>query len=242
MSYATGNYGSIEDNIDNPNTGIPLMDEYQRDNLRKYKSDNTSQPSRRNSSDNQSKALEQAQNQAAFDSQARDAAVDRQSKIDEQALSTSGKRDDQVAKSESASRRLIESIDRSKVDIDNQFKSKESALDRNKSSDEFTQNRAQSKFNQAQDRANLEYSTAQSLAKDKQAQDAELNRLSALADKTNMANLNLANVGNAANLNLANITRSTELAGQASAVDRARLAANAQVKAALFAPRQYSGY
>jgi hypothetical protein len=186
-------------------------------------------------------------NKRASDSQARAAAsaeesrnaqVVRDYKSGENSLSLAGRRDDQNAKSEERSRRLIESIDRSKVDVDNKFRSRESALDRNKSSDEFSQSRYQLKHNQAQDRANLEYSTAQGLAKDKQSQDAELARLrasggiaSALADKTN-----------AANTMLANISQATELAGQSSAIERARLAANAQVKAALFTPRQYSGY
>jgi hypothetical protein len=198
MSYATGNYGSIEDNIDNPNTGSSLMDDYQRYNLRKYKSDNTSQPSRRNSSDNQAKALEQAKNQAAFDSQARDAAVDRQSRIDAQALDTSQKRDDQLFRSEFNSRNLIENIDQRKLGA----------------------------------------VSTQELTKDKQSQNAELERLrasaaaqAALADKTNKANLSLASIG-----------ASTERAGQSSAVERARLAANAQVRAALYAPRSYQGY
>lgn len=214
------------------------MDEYQRANLRKYKSDNTSQPSRRNSSDNQAKAYEQAKNQAAFDSQARDAAVERQKKIDAQALDSSQKRDDQLFRLESKSRSLIENIDQRKVGVDNKFKSSESKLDRDKSTDEFTQNRYQTKANQAQNRADLEYSTAQGLAKDKQSQNAELAQLyaniaaqSALADKTNKANLDLAN-----------ITASTEKAGQTSAVERAQLAANAQVRAALYSPRSYQGY
>jgi len=237
MSYATG-YGSIEDNINNPNTGSSVLDEYQRNNLRKYKSDNTSQPSRRNGSDNQAKALEQAKNQAAFDSQARDAAVDRQSRIDAQALDTSQKFADQQFRAESNSRRLVENIDQRRVNTDNTFKAGESKLDRDKSTDEFTQNRYQTRANQAQNRADLEYSTAQGLTKDKQSQDAELARLSAnvaaasaLADKTNNANLNLAN-----------ISAATEKAGQASAVERAQLAANAQVRAALYSPRSYQGY
>ena len=186
----------------------------------------------------QARAYEQAKNQAAFDSQARDAAVDRQSRIDAQALNTSQKRDDQLFRSESNSRGLIENIDQRRVNTDNKFKSGESKLDRDKSADEFTQNRYQTKANQAQNRADLEYSTAQGLTKDKQSQDAELARLranvaaaSALADKTNNANLNLAN-----------ISASTERAGQTSAVERARLAANAQVRAALYSPRSYQGY
>ena len=246
MSYAIGNYGSIEDNINNPNTGSPLMDEYQRNNLRKYKRDNTSQPSRsngtrstnRNDDAYQARAYEQAKNQALFDSQARDEAVDRQRRIDAQALDTSQKRDDQQSRSESISRRLIENIDQRKVDTDNKFKSSESKLDRDKSIDEFTQNRYQTKANQAQNRADLEYSTTQGLTKDKQSQDAELARLranaaaeSALLDKTNNANLSLAN-----------ISAATERAGQTSAVERAQLAANAQVRAALYAPRSYQGY
>lgn len=230
MSYADENYYGWEQgygNNDRPSSETNFFSP-------KYAETRTSG----SDTDNQAKALKQAQNQSAFDSQARDAAVNRQGKIDAQALSTSGQRDDQLAKSESVSRRLIQSIDQDKVSVDNKFKSGESALDRNKSSDEFTQSRYQLKHNQAQDRANLEYSTAQGLAKDKQGQDAELARLrasgsiaSALADKTN-----------AANTTLANISQATELAGQSSAVDRARLAANAQIKAALFTPRQYQGY
>ena len=206
MSYAIGNYGSIEDNINNPNTGSPLMDEYQRNNLRKYKRDNTSQPSRsngtrstnRNDDRYQTRAYEQAKNQAAFDSQARDAAVDRQGRIDAQALDTSQKRDDQLFRSEFNSRNLIENIDLRKLGAE----------------------------------------STQGLTKDRQSQNAELERLRASAD----AQAALADKTNKANLNLASVSASTERAGQASAVERARLAANAQVRAALYAPRSYQGY
>jgi hypothetical protein len=200
MSYATGNYGSIEDSINNPNTGSSLMDDYQRNNLRKYKSGNTSQPSRRNRNDDayQTRAFEQAKNQAAFDSQARDAAVDRQGRIDAQALDTSQKRDDQLFRSEFNSRNLIENIDLRKLGAE----------------------------------------STQGLTKDRQSQNAELERLRASAD----AQAALADKTNKANLNLASVSASTERAGQASAVERARLAANAQVRAALYAPRSYQGY
>jgi hypothetical protein len=152
----------------------------------------------RNDDRYQSRAFEQAKNQAAFDSQARDAAVDRQSRIDAQALDTSQKRDDQLFRSEFNSRNLIENIDLRKLGA----------------------------------------ASAQGLTKDKQSQDAELARLRANAE----AQAALADKTNKASLNLANISASTEKAGQASAVERAQLAANAQVRAALFTPRSYQGY
>jgi hypothetical protein len=256
MSYASKNYSSSnqgygDDNDNETGNRLDLLrDKYgsnqsPRTALQQSPSQGSTndQTSQERSDYRQGPRTRQSDNQrvqdwAAVDAQARDAAAGRQEKINASALNLSGQRDDQIAKSEAGSRRLIQSIDQGKVDVDNKFKASESSLDRNKSSDEFTQNRYQTKANQAQDRANLEYSTAQGLVKDKQGQDAELARLraagdvaSALADKTNNVNLNLAN-----------ITATTERSGQASAVDRARLAANAQVKTALYSPRSYQGY
>lgn len=190
--------------------------------------------------DNQSmaKAAAQGQLQANFNKQSNDDASDRTYRDGRNSLDLRRRSDDLAFTAESNSRKLVEGIDKDKVDVDNKYKASQSKLDRDKSIDEFTQNRYQTRANQAQDRANLEYSTAQGLAKDKQGQDAELIRLRASGDVASA----LATKTNDANLNLAKISQATELAGQTSAVDRAMLAANAQVKAALYAPRSYQGY
>ena len=192
MSYANDNYYG--------NGGeFPEIDALQNKSraVGRVRSNGT-RSTNRNDDRYQSRAFEQAKNQAAFDSQARDAAVDRQSRIDAQALDTSQKRDDQLFRSEFNSRNLIENIDLRKLGA----------------------------------------ASAQGLTKDKQSQDAELARLRANAE----AQAALADKTNKASLNLANISASTEKAGQASAVERAQLAANAQVRAALFTPRSYQGY
>lgn len=220
MSYASENYGGQQGygNDSEPDEIDELQD--------KYGLDGTNSKSQYQSS-NQSKSDAQVRAAAAADKQARSNINDATLENGRNSLYLAGKRDDQNFVAESNSRKLIEGIDKDKVDVENKFKSSESKLDRDKSIDEFTQNRYQTKQNQAQDRANLEYNTAQGLIRDRQAQESNL----ALADRANNVNLNIAN-----------ITQRTELAGQAGAIDRARLAANAQIKAALFAPRQYSGY
>jgi hypothetical protein len=234
MSYANEDYVGKQGygNDSEPDEIEALQDKY---GLGKTRNDKQAEAA--TSAKKQAKA-DQAKAGKEVTEESKDAASARNYNDGWNILKLAAAKDEQDNRREQTSRKLIESIDKDKVAVDNKFKSGESKLDRDKLIDEFSQNRYQAKANQAQDRANLEYSTAQGLAKDKQGQDAELARIrssgdvaSALADKTNNANLNLAN-----------ITATTERSGQTSAVDRARLAANAQVKAALYAPRSYQGY
>lgn len=225
MSYSDEKYGGTN--------GIDYLNNRYAEQENTYKSQDN-QRKRENKAD----SAQQLAAQVAASELAKNNDVERTQRSSQNALGIKNQDNNQQAVAESVSRRLQQNIEQDRVNVDNKFKSSESALDRGKSADEFTQNRYQLKQNQAQDRANLEYSTAQGLAKDKQSQDAELARVRASGEVSRM----LAERNNASAANLANISQQTELAGQASAVERAKLTAQAQVRAALFSPRSYQGY
>lgn len=195
------------------------------------------------SDSDEAKALRQAQSQADFANRAANDASERNKQDVNNA--------DQVLQRQEI-RRSNES--RQDTSVANKFKSDQSKLDRDKSSDEFTQNRYQVRANQAQDRANLEFSTNAANENLRQQRAAE----SSIKDRDIAANQQLAQLnsttsiaGQQSQLQGSLAQSKAQLEGQLGSaksasdaqIQSAQAAAKAQVTAALYGSRPgYQGY
>jgi hypothetical protein len=147
-------------------------------------------------------------------------------------LDLARQRDDNVFQNDQRGAYLKQNLSDKTAGDDRNFKKSEAALDRNKSSDEFTQGRYQLAQNQAQDRSNQEYAARSTAQLAKQAQDADAYKQ---AQEISAA----ATLQGASNANQANIA----FGEQKTSLARAEAAAKAQVTAALYgAAPQYQGY
>ena len=129
--------------------------------------------------------------------------------------------------------------DESKTNKQRIYDSEEKALDRAKSSKEFNAGLGQQDKQIAQNRSDMEYQVMMGERATKQAQDHDV--FTRANDNLNQRAAQVANINS--NEKLANISQQTSLSGQKSQEEQARIAAKAQVTAALMGSRSnYGGY